>query len=609
MTFENPWALAALAFLPLAALLYIRRAGRREAVVPALALWKMAAADVRAEAGRRLGSFDMPLVLALLTLATAIVAASSPVLSIETDTIPNLVVFVDRSASMASRAQSGKQRIEESAAALRRLLVRGGRVQLVGLPLSVGPVLRNLSIGDAIAQLQNSAESVAKATDTPLNLPAELARCAGLARDASAVIVITDRPQDVPATISGKPVLVFSHGAPSRNVAIDTFEVSRQTDRTLCAFAIVRNYSGRRIDAPVELRGDGKMLDRKTLSLFEGGAATFESSALPDDVAEVALQVVVDDDLLADNQAVAIRSWPGRFRVAYVGRGNPFILRALELLPGVEVVQFPRGGDVAGHFDLRVYDSVTPEALPPGEVVFIDPTGRIEPLAITGALRDDAGLRATALADSPLIRHVDVGALRFRRALKIEALGAETILAAGDGIALLRWQDEKSRVLVVGCGLTPSETNWPMLASFPLFWANLVADAAGRQDATQNEPTFTLTGDRVVVRQPPDAELSVIGPRGPVPLMQGRGARSSFLALHAGVYTVVGGSGEHRYAANMLHSSESDNTGAPSHPSEQEVESLLAPGRAAGVSLWRYPAGAALLLALGFWASTSGRGR
>lgn len=609
MTFENPSALLALVLLPLATLLYIRRAGRREAIVPTLALWKTAAAEGAAEAGRRLGALDLPLILALLTLAAAILAASGPVLPVESDTLPNLLVFVDRSASMASRTESSRPRIEESAAAVRRILNREGKVQLVGLPLSAGPVLRNLSADDAAAQLQSAAQSVVKATDMPLHLPAELARCAGLARDTSAVIVITDRPQDVPPGLGGKPVLVFSHGAPSRNVAIDTFEVSRQADGTLGAFAVVRNYSDRPVETPVELWTDGNIAEQKTLLLPEGGAATFESSALPGGVVEVALRVAVDDDLASDNRAVAIRSGPSRFRVAYVGRGNPFLLRALEFLPDTELAQFTRSSDVAGDFDLRVYDSVTPDALPAGDMVFIDPVGRVGPFVVAGTARDDAGLRATVVKDSPLLQHVDVGALRFRRALKIEATGSETLLAAGEGVALLRWQDERSRVLVIGCGLALSETNWPMLASFPLFWANLVADAAGRRDATQDAPTFALTGDHIVVRQPPDAALSVTGPSGSLPLIPGRGARSSFLALDAGVYTVVGGSAERRYAVNMLHPSESDNGGSPSRPSEHELESLLAPGRAAGVSLWRYLAAAALLLALGFWASASGRGR
>jgi len=294
--------------------------------------------------------------------------------------------------------------------------------------------------------------------------------------------------------------------------------------------------------------------------------------------------------------------------VAYVGRGNQFILRSLELLPDVALSQFRLTGDVNAEFDLYVYDGVAPDKLPAADVVLIDPTGRVGPFNVRGATAGE-WRRAVKVKDAPALRHVKADALRFKRILRIDGgPAAETLikLAESDAAVLMRWQDEKTRVLVIGCSLVLSETNWPMQSSFPMFWADVLAEAAGRRSAARGAWSCSVTGEHIVVRRPPDAKLSVIGPDGkPVPLVPGRGARSYFLPTQAGIYRVSGGPLPQRFAVNMLHAAESENAGAQSRPSVALEKSLLARGHGAGVPLWRYLAVLALMLALGYWATAA----
>ena len=175
MTVGHPYVLLALLLVPLLALLYIRRARKREITVPSLMLWRTAATTGAADAGKRTGALDLPLVLALLFLVAAIVAASGPVLVTRTNASPILLIIADRSASMAARTESGETRwartVEYAAAPLDR--ARGGSVMLVGLPLAAGPGLDNLTPAEAKSALDKLAP-----TDMPLDLVKELARCA-----------------------------------------------------------------------------------------------------------------------------------------------------------------------------------------------------------------------------------------------------------------------------------------------------------------------------------------------------------------------------------------------------------------------------------------------
>ena len=608
MTFGHPHILLGLLLLPLLALLYIRRAGKREVAVPSLMLWKAAAADAVAETGARLGAFDVPLLFALLFLAAAILAAGGPVLTVKARSAPHVLVIVDRSASMTVPARFIRTR-RDALELLDRL--DGGKVTIIGLPLAVGPALEELTPAQAKLRLRDFSP-----THLPLDMGSELSRCAGIARQASAVVVLTDDPKPVPERLAGRPVLVTSHGGPARNVAIDAFEVTPQDNGRVHVFLAVKNYSDKAATVPVAVHvwrtpvpltaGTAFASESRTLELPPGGTASLTESLPAGD--SVGADLDVDDGLDVDDHAAAVRAGVRRIRVAYVGRGNQFILRSLELLPDVALSQFRLTGDVDAEFDLYIYDGVAPDNLPAGDVVLIDPTGRVGPFNVRGATAGE-WRRAVKVKDAPVLRHVKVDALRFKRILRIDGgPAAETLvkLAESDATVLMRWEDEKTRVLVIGCSLVLSETNWPMQSSFPMFWADVLAEAAGRRSAARGAWSYSVTGEHIVVRRPPDAKLSVIGPDGkPVPLVPGRGARSCFLPTRAGIYKVSGGPLPQRFAVNMLHPAESENAGAASRPSADLEKSLLAPGQGAGVPLWRYLAVLALVLALGYWATAA----
>ena len=599
MTFAHLPILLALLLLPLAALLYIRRAGKREAAVPSLMLWKTAAAEAAAETGKRMGALDLPFILALLFLAAAIIAATGPSLLTGARAAPHILVIADRSASMASKTESGATRWSRSVEDMARLLGRldGGKVTLIGLPLAAGPAIEELTPAEARSRLRKLSP-----TDMPLGLIAGLSRCAGIARKASAVIVLTDNAAIAPKTLAGRPVFVISHGGPSNNAAIDALDVTTG-EGALVVFAAVTNHGGRPLAATLHVRADGELIDEAAVQLGpQEGVAVTSQIVHPNEAKEIVVELKADDGLASDNRAAAVLSGPGRFRVAHVGRGNQFITRALGLLPGVSVSQFRLTEDVKDVFDLYIYDGMTPDKLPPGDVILIDPVGTVGPFTVRGAVADPGGLRVTKAKDSPLLQDIDVGALRFTRLISVRADGAAALLtsAEGNGTALMQWENETTRVTVIGCGLALSETNWPRLPSFPIFWSNVIDDVAGRR--TAHAPTWSLTGEHIAVRRRGSEKLSVRGPNGEtVPVIAGRGARSYFLPTRAGIYTVSGGDARTLYAVNMMHPTESANAGSPSILTPEAEQAILAPGQRAGVPLWRHLAAAALVLAFAYW--------
>jgi Ca-activated chloride channel homolog len=598
--FDRPELLFGLLLLPLVALLLIRRAGKRETVVPSLWLWQQAAAEASAEAGRRLGAFDLPLWLALLVLATTLLAASGPVLDVQSTQAPSVLLLVDRSASMAT-LENGETRLAWSVRHAVALLdaIRPQSVVLVGLPFDAGPAPVEQPWADASKTLRGLTP-----TDLPLEIADAVSRGAPLARQASMTLVLTDQPGEVPPALAGKPVAVISRGDKADNRAIEVLEITPH-DAGLSAFISVRNHASTAKSVIAREATSGQTAE---INLPPNAAATHLFEGLRPDTARIDIRLDPGDTLRSDNRAVAVRPHQAEFRVAYVGRGNAFLLRALGLLPGVAVRQFQLTSDVTEAFDLYIYDGVTPKSLPPGDVVLIDPVRLSGPVQVTGARRDADGLRVVAERPSPLLADIDVAALRFKRLLRFDAPNtAEPLLKSGDAAALLRWTDGPSRVTAIGCGLTPADTNWPMLPSFPIFWSNLLADLAGTQ--TPGLPAYHLTGERIVLRVPADGQLTVTDPRGEaVGLTDAAGARKMFIPQFAGIYTLTENGLQRFLAVNMMHPGESGQASSRSKPSVSDVRSRLANVVGSGVPLWRPLGGTALVLAFAFW-MTSARHR
>ncbi len=600
MSFGFPGALLGLLLVPLFVTLYLRRAGRRETLVPDLTLWREVAAVSQAEAGKKVGSLDWLLVFAVLFLTAAILAAAQPVLHLPTDRTPAVLVVADRSASMRARAPDGGTRWDRAAGAAAEVLDGlTGEVLLLGVPAIAGPPLAEMDGPRAAALLRRMAP-----TELPIDLAAEFARSAGIARRrAAAVLVVTDRPGAVPPRVGDVPVFVFSAGGELTNAAVDAFEITADDDDTLRPFVAVRNYGAQPIEGRLELIADGAEVFRQPLSLAGEERLAFTGLPALDRAETVEARLVVDDDLALDNRAYAAAPGTGRIRVALVGRENPFVSRALRLLPEVDLSQFPRADDVEAGFDLVVYNEVTPARLPEGDAVLIgpEPNTTVGPIQIGDAAEHSPPAGAVRVSDSPLLENVDLGPLRFARLPEITAPAeARTVLepADGAGTILLTWEDPQRRVTVVGCRLVLSDTNWPMTASFPIFWSNVIDPVGGEGDV----PVWFPIGEYIAVRRPPSGALSVVGPEGePVDIVAGRGGRDYFLPTKTGVYTVEAEGRRALYAVNLLDPGESGAAGAESRPSHSDIEAALAPEADVGVPLWRYFAAAALILGFVCW--------
>lgn len=601
MTFGHPFALIALAALPVLAWLYRRRAGKRTLTVPSLMLWRAALAKAAPESGSRLGRWNWATVCAILFLVAAILAASAPRVRLHSAAPSCVVVVADRSASMATVTSTGETRWTRSVDALATLLdkKRPDRVTLIGIPRTAGPAAETLSADETVKRLRDLAP-----TDMPMDIGNQIAAVAGYGSDASGFIVLTDNIASIPDTLAGKPVAAVSFGEPSRNTAIDALDVSRAADGKLTILTGIVNYSAASMTIPVNIHAGNAQLASISVQLAPHARTALIRTIPSAPTGTVRVDLDVRDDLAADNHAVAtIQTQP--LRIGLAGRSNEHVLQALRSLPGVQLIELGAAPDAAPGCDVVIFNGIAPKTLPDADVILIDPPHDIGPLHIAEPLDSPGGLRV--LGEPAL--DVNWSGVLFRRAARIEVQpDAATPLARFDegGLPLaVQYDDGPRRVVGIASDCMLAATNWPRSPAFPIFWARLVESLARRHAGPIG---CYRTGEFIPLPVASAAAPSVIGPDGkPVPVIAA-GSQNLFLAEHAGLYKIDATPPEFA-AVNMLDPFESANAGETSFDRGRLLRVLAAHGERPQLELWRYFAVAALGFVFAYWGLAARRGR
>lgn len=531
MPFElgRPAALALLGLLGPLLVLYLLKVRRRRVAVGSTWLWAAARRDLRSQTPWRRLVAQVPLLLqagALIALAIGFAEPQS-----RGGELPgqHVVFVVDVSASMAAVGPDGRARIDEAKQqALERLaaLEPGAAAQLVAAgqaPEILVPFERDRRrLASAIERLE--PQDVAGDIETAMALANErLAALPGSRR----LIVLTDQRLATRPAAGGPALDLVQVGAPGDNTAIVRLDVRSGTDPTtgreqVQAFAVVRNFGKRREELFVSLRQhrvDAPLASRR-LTLAPGERApvilTFESS--PADAGMgIFVEVDVRDRLLLDNRAYALVPPSRKLRVVLASDTvSPWLVRALRADPEVELLQAnPRSLAEAleSEHALAVFSGSCPGALPPADVLVVDPPpGRCGTVDVGPAVEHPQ--ITSWLELDPRLRFLTLEGVAIASARTLSADGQRSALVrstAGPIIADASLPDRATTIV----GFDVGESTWPLSASFVVFVRNVVelarAHRAHGLSATQK------TGQPLRVRVPSTAtEVKVEGPRGPV---------------------------------------------------------------------------------------------
>jgi len=562
----NAQPLAALTFLsagtaavvgaivvPSLILLYFLKLRRTDRVVSSTLLWRRAVYDLQVNSPFQRLRKNLLLFLQLLILAAVLLAISQPVINRMGQPDKNVLVLIDRSASMKTVESDGRTRLAhaiESATSLVKSLPDDCRVMVIAFaeraevacPFTedkrrmvremeaIQPTDAHTRIGEAL-QL-----AVAYAGQTSGD-------SANAAAPASAdVRIFTDGhiadAKDL-AAVEGK-VTYYRTGEASDNIGIVGFDVRRDAERpgVLSVFAQVENFGDQPVTTDVSIRLDGTLLpgsgsiQQITLgparqpTTVAAEAAELEPSfrnvlfELNHDAGGlVEVKVHRSDALSIDNSVQAPIDPPRELSVlAVCDRPRP--RNALErVFKAIDVpkttwmtpAQYEAApddqlmGDGRSLFDLVVLDNHDTGRLPPGNYVFLGGAPKIDAVKV-GEFVEGQPL-ASWQENHPLIRPADFSNLFVARWRRLTLPPTASILVEGeDSPVIATLNDPGHRYVIVAFDVEESSFLWSI--PFVVLMQNC---SRGLTDAgLSDRGRLASPGDTLIVPVPGGSEKAEV---------------------------------------------------------------------------------------------------
>jgi Ca-activated chloride channel homolog len=621
MSFLTPLALLALPLIGGAILaMYFLKLRREDRTVSSTFLWQRMVRDVEANAPWQKLRRNILLLLQLLLALLLALALARPFLLTQGIAGRNLILIVDRSASMAGTDATGDRlaAAKERARQLIDQLPDGGRATVIA---AGGPVEVPASATTDRRELRNAVDGLQLYQGGGSDLSQALTLASALAaREAdSEVAIISDGNVQLPPELQvPATVRYFPIGISGANVALSAVALTPSpAGQTL--FGQLTNYGPAPTSRRVDIYLDGTLYNALDVALDRGGEAGASQTFSLEVPAQVQLaEARIDgenavpsdqpDVLPLDDRAWAVSALGDNTRVRVVTPGNRFLEVGLNLLPGITYTLVPSTTSVftetAVEVPLTIFDGVVPDSLPPGNVLFIGPPRSTEFFSVTGEVEFPAVRPAPG--DQPLLRNLSLSEVSVLKTSQLVPGTWGRVVVDSDGTPLLvAGERDGRRVAVLGFELQNS--NLPLQVAFPLLLSNLVdflAPGAGA-DTAQLTPGQSLAVPvdekitRVQLTLPDATQLDL-------PVQNGQAVYADTNAL--GPYTLEEFVGEEvvarqRFAVNLFSPQES-NVAPQADVAVRQTSGLseaVTTGREGKQELWPWLAGLALLLLVAEW--------
>ena len=459
--FGNPAALWLLTLIFPLVLLYLLKHKRHDWKVPSLLLWKLSIEDLRAQTPFQKLRSNLLLLLQILIIVLLTALLSQPYVSHLSRQSSRWILVQDISAGMKATDET-PDRFRVARDRLLRILDAAGpidEIMLISLS-SEASILQSFSRNHAAIRsllLSMHPEDVGEDWHPLEKILQPILKQKPLPR-----LVIASDFANFPARLKQQfPFEAVCVGKSSENISF-TKAVLQPLPEDLqnqVLFFELTNFGKETRVTELQIRRNNDLIDAYEISL--GGLQVAHRSVRVEipQPAEFTLLLKPDDFLVLDND-FTLKARPQEKTKVQVEIDNPFLIRALKVLPLVEI-------------------STTAS-------VFI---GRETPLVPEAGIFFQDGSRKTTEqivqwnSAHPVLRFVDAGLWRFSKFTVLNVPeGADILMETREGPVGYAGEQSGKRQVVLGFAL--EDSNMPTMAGFPVFLQNAIEWIM--------EPTHTL---------------------------------------------------------------------------------------------------------------------
>lgn len=501
-------------------LMYMLRLRRRDVVVSSTFLWQQVLQDNEANTPWQRLRRNWLLLLQLLILALLVLALARPFITVPAVASGQTVLLLDASASMTATEDNGQMRFGLAQEAALDIIDTMSNTDTLTV-IAVGDVPQVLiSQSQDRAQLREAVQRARPAVSRA-DWNAALTLAAGTASgEAFRVVMIGDggigRTAGLPG-INGE-VRYVPIGASRENVAITALATESLPGQPPQLFTQITNYGTQDADIIFDLSVDDTLLVAERYTIAAGEVKPLVSGDLPADLTRIRASITpatnsaTVDHLTADNVAWTVVEDSGALDVLVVSEGNVFIDRIFGSLPNVNHINAtPLQPIPTRPFDLYLFENTVPDALPDGDLLFINPPRSIAGLFTLGVPSEDTANPRVVLND-PRTAYLNVDNLNIRAFTPLENVAwADELVRVDGGGVMFAGEVNGRQVAIINFPL--AESDFPLQIGFPIFISNLTAWV--QPQTAVIDQTALRVGDSLRVHPLPTADrLRITQPDG-----------------------------------------------------------------------------------------------
>lgn len=487
MNFENLWPLAFLVAVPIIIILYILRPKGVEKKNSSNLLWALFVKNRAARTTFEKFMKNILMFLQILMVLFLVVALMSPIIQREGTVSEHVVLLFDTSLSMGAKNEKGETRLEEAIASAKKLVKGSGDASFTILAQDAGNT-RILAVGakdqkgilaalDDITLSQNAGNLTA-AEDTVESL--------SLSEDGSRgkVIVFTDGAglDDARIYVDHYAGDVMISGKKTSNLSND-YTVASKGERGYDFLVSVTNYSDEDASADLTLfDADDEILEVSSLTVAAGKTEMVlfedvdtETPGFYSELSAISFSGSGFDSLEIDNASYGVSSLSTKINAAIIGDGNTYLERAVRVISGTDPVLVSKAKSAyKANYNTLVFDADTFEDVEDyGEV-----KGRI---IFDGMPYEDTktGVRIS-FSECKLTEGLKDFTLGINQVKIYELPDWATPLATYNG-EVVAYYGEHDGIKDVVLGFNIRETDFALLAEYPVFMANTLSYLAGSE--------------------------------------------------------------------------------------------------------------------------------
>lgn len=525
MSFYSPlYLILILGLIPLI-LMYLLKKEHEDIVLSSNYLWDKMLRDMEANKPWQKLRNNLLLILQIILFTLIVLALARPQIfkgSINSD---NLIIVLDKSASMKNKDINGITRFEKAKEEIEGLIKStkaNTKTTLIAMDNKPNILISNSRDKSVLKKKLNEII----VNDSSDNIKDTLSIVKALIKDTDNYELVFFTDKEIDTDIDNLKVNKINEK--ETNISLDNMSYSKN-DKNITALTTVTNHSNREQSFDISIYGDDGILDVQEVKLKTKESRDIYFDNVNKNTNVLKAEIDIEDSLDVDNSRyLVINSDPIKKVLIVSEKGNIFLEKAIGINENIEVYKSNEKlpNDLKG-YDAYIFDGKVPKDIPKdGNIVMFNPNNN----NLFNVSNGDKNGEIKLINDE-LFKYVNLDFYIDKTNVIERTNWLRPILTLNDKPVIAKGIRDNQKMVVVGFDIR--NTDLPLKIDFPIFIQNIL-------DYTLNintqEKVEVLAGENIDINiLPKSKQVNIINPKGEKQKITSPSYSNTF---YKGVYTI-----------------------------------------------------------------------